>query len=41
MGKYFELVDNLFLLQHPEMRLKDTLTKYLTHGEHESAMTEL
>lgn len=33
MGKYFEFIDNLFLVQHPEMRLKDILTKYLSHGE--------
>lgn len=33
MNKYFEFIDNLFLLQHPEMRLKDILSKYINHGE--------
>lgn len=37
MGRYFDLIDNLFLLQHPELRLKDLLTKYHQHGEAESA----
>lgn len=32
MHIYFEFIDHLFLLQHPEMRLKDSLTKYLSHG---------
>lgn len=41
MGRYFDLIDNLFLLQHPELRLKDLLTKYHQHGEAESANDEL
>lgn len=41
MGRYFDLVDNLFLLQHPELRLKDLLTKYHQHGEAEAANDEL
>lgn len=32
MPKYFEFVDNLFLVQHPELRLKDILNKYLNHN---------
>ena len=41
MGKYFEFINNLVLVQHPEMRLKDILTRYRTHGEVEDAMIEL
>jgi hypothetical protein len=39
--RYFDFIDNLFLIQHPEMRLKDILTKYLNHGETEISLLEL
>lgn len=41
VGRYFDFIDNLFLLQHPEMRLKDILTKSLNHGEMENGLLEL
>lgn len=41
VGRYFDFIESLFLIQHPEMRLKDILTKYLNHRETENSIEEL
>jgi hypothetical protein len=41
VGRYFDFIESLFLIQHPEMRLKDILTKYLNHRETENSLQEL